>query len=123
MALDRSKVIGHMAACVRRLFSILLGLCKCISTFLLSFTGRRGSCKDTPPSTAPNSHDWRGEEWEDFSVAVIPNPDTTKLEEQETEVDVFSGMQPVIKKAKKVGLQYRASSSSQPQDWTQSDLC
>ena len=92
---------------MRRLFSILLGLCKCVSTFLLRCTSYRGSSKkDGSSAIAPSSSSsWCAEEWEDFTVAVIPNSDPTKIDvnEQETEVDVFSGMQPVIKKAKKVG--------------------
>ncbi len=51
--------------------------------------------------------DWQAEEWEDFSVAVIPNDTQSQMKDaasNDDEYDVFSDMKPVIKKAKKVSL-------------------
>ena len=79
---------------------------KCIALFLRLIINRKPKELDLQDSlsgttAAKNDYkehpEWRSDEWEDFTVSVA------KFEPpNETSMDVFSDMQPVIKKAKTV---------------------
>ena len=71
---------------------------KCITTL---FT----HSKEVKSPVAPLNGEecWKSDEWEEFSISVIPNESTEQPDPLDSNVqDVFSDMQPVIKKAKKV---------------------
>jgi hypothetical protein len=90
---------------VKKLWAIVSSVWRCVALFLSFILKRKGgssSSSSTPPANE-DVPEWKSEEWEDFSVSVIPNPElSTAPPGVEETSDVFSDMQPVIKKAKKV---------------------
>ena len=88
------------------LCGVLKYVSKCLSNFLSSKKG--GVHGNISTLNGPNENcDWQTDEgWGDFSVTVVPNATATEpqLNLPSNEPDMFSDMQPVIKKAKKVCL-------------------
>lgn len=92
---------------------LLRKLCTIIACVWNCLLGLYGKNKDDSNSSRPShSGDWQSDEWEDFTVSVIPHAsesdvdfgkgDSLETTHEHEEKDVFSDMQPVLKKAKKV---------------------
>lgn len=84
--------------CLKSLFSVVFGVLRCITTYLSR--PRAG----IPAVDGGKENDWQTEGWGDFSVTVIPNEKELHQAQDSScsDLDVFSDMQPVIKRAKTV---------------------
>ena len=90
----------EQAVVVAMIMKLVCAVRKCLFSFLSGIFGRKVGVKEECESQKDN---WQSSgEWEDFSIAVIPS-NNQPSEKTGQDYDVFSDMQPVIKKAKKVG--------------------
>lgn len=107
----RSSVLAILLLCqrvpvmLRQSCALLKLLWKFIRLFFSRiFTKKGNTSASSSPAVASGGNkdlNWQSDEWEDFSVSVVPNQDTgSGLSTQEQ--DVFRDMQPVFKKEKKV---------------------
>lgn len=83
-----------------KLCYMFVNVFKCFALFLKNLIFKRKKSL----STDYGEPDWKSDIWEDFSVSVIPNSAPTPKSD-----DIFSDMQPVIKKTKKVSSETCAS--------------
>lgn len=98
----------------------MLGILRRCCSFLVQFVMRLvrpfKSSKVPPIPAAPSQEDWggvgwdqEGDDWEPFSVRVVPNEKCDQDEQEvdvpreQPETDLFSDMEPVFRKPTKVG--------------------